>query len=418
MSAFFRLLLLLLMVAPIAVARDAAFMEPGTVSGKGSNNEALVADPKLFEAGESTVGIGRRVSLFFVNVGAAPLTLDDVSVTGDGNVTVQHEDGDCRAGSKVASASRCTVALNVTPTSAGGWSVEILVRHDGVGRIARALVKGKAVQDAKSATRGEGLNLSSRDIKPLEFGDVAIGGAPAVRTVLMVNDSPEPLVIKAIDLIMVDEQLERLLTGCATDLELKPDASCPITLKWKPHAKGSIATDLIIRHTGKTGFTVIPVRGQALGGVDGMSDMTSQAPTGSMHSPIVPPSPSEVEQVTGALPPVVSHPTRPVVHAPKDYQLFLIGVVGRRAILQREGVTRSVDVGGTVDVAGVSVKLLSLTEREARVLADGLQRSVKFGASGYRPTPAASSSASVKEPLEDELEAAVASSNSQSSSGK
>lgn len=417
MSVLCRLLLLLLLVTPAALARDAAFIEPGTATGKGSSNEALVADPKIFEAGESTVGIGRRVSLFFVNVGVAPLTLDDVSVTGDGNVTVQHEDGDCRSGTKVASASRCTVALNVTPTSAGGWSVEILARHDGVGRIARALVKGKAVQDAKSATRGEGLNLSSRDIKPLEFGDVAIGGAPAVRTVLMVNDSPEPLVIKAIDLIMVDEQLERLLTGCATDLELKPDASCPITLKWKPHAKGNIATDLIIRHTGKTGFTVIPVRGQALGALDGMNDMSNQTPTGPMHSPIIPPSPSEVEQLAGALPPAVQHQTRPIARAPRDFQLFLIGVVGRRAILQREGVTRSVDIGGTVDIAGASVKLLSLTEREARVLADGQQRSVKFGASGYRPVPAAAS-ASVNTPLEDELENAVASSNSQSSSGK
>ncbi len=417
MSALMRTICFLLLLAPAAMARDAAFMEPGTAAGKGGSNEALVADPKIFEAGESTVGIGRRVSLFFVNASATPLTLDDVSVTGDGNVTVQREDGDCQAASKIASASRCTVALNVTPTSAGAWSVEILVRHDGVGRIARALVKGKAVQDAKSATRGEGLNLSSRDIKPLEFGDVAVGGSPAVRTVLMVNDSPEPLVVKAIDLIMVDEQLERLLTGCATDLELKPDASCPITLKWKPQAKSSIATDLIIRHTGKTGFTVIPVRGQALAAADGISDMSGVPMPEPTHSPIVPPSPSQVEQVAGALPPVVQSETRPVVRAPRDYQLFLIGVVGRRAILQREGVTRSVGIGGTVEIAGVSIKLLSLTEREARVLADGQHRVVKFGASGYRPT-AVAASASVNTPLEDELENAVASSNSQSSSGK
>lgn len=415
MSAVWRLACLLLLLAPAAAARDAAFMEPGTAAGKASSNEALVADPKIFEAGESTVGISRRVSLFFVNAGAVPLTLDDVTVTGDGNVTVQREDGDCQASSKIAGASRCTVALNVTPTSAGAWSVEILVRHDGVGRIARALVKGKAIQDAKSATRGAGLNLSSSEMKPLDFGDVEAGGMPAVRTVLLVNDSPEPLTIKAIDLIMVDEQLERLLTGCVTDQELKPDASCPITLKWKPQATGSIATDLIIRHTGKVGFTVIPVRGRVPGAKDGALTLGDSALlTDTTHKPIVPPSPTELEMVTGKLPATVRNETRLPPPRRVDDKLFLIGVVGQRAILQREGVTRSVAVGKTAEIAGLDVKLLSLTEREARVLADGRHVAIRLGASGYRPT--AVSVNKTAENVDDLL--SPPSSNSQSSSGK
>ena len=416
MSVVWRTVCLLLFLAPASAARDAAFMEPGTASGKANSSEALVADPKIFEAGESTVGISRRVSLFFVNATSVPLTLDDVAVTGDGNVTVQREAGDCQAGSKITGASRCTVALNVTPTSAGAWSVEILVRHDGVGRIGRALVKGKAIADAKSATRGEGLNLSNSDMKPLDFGEVELGGVPAVRTVLMVNDSPEPLTIKAIDLIMVDEQLERLLAGCATDQELKPDASCPITLKWKPQAKGTIATDLIIRHTGKTGFTVIPVRGRVSGEKDSVMPMSEAMPVpDTTHKPIVPPSPSELELVAGNLPVAVQSESRPPVIPRVDDKLFLIGVVGQRAILQREGTTRSVEVGKTVEMAGVAVRLLSLTDREARVLADGRHRSLRLGASGYRPAVGQSVNKTTEnlEEFPSEL-----SSNSQSSSGK
>ncbi len=70
MNVVWRTVCLLLLLAPASAARDAAFMEPGTASGKANSSEALVADPKIFEAGESTVGISRRVSLFFVNATA------------------------------------------------------------------------------------------------------------------------------------------------------------------------------------------------------------------------------------------------------------------------------------------------------------------------------------------------------------
>lgn len=423
-----------LLLLPLGVfARDAAFVEPGTFAGKGGSTDALIADPKSFEAGESTVGIMRRVSLFFVNTGSLPLTLAELTATGDGNVKVETENSDCGAQSKVGGFSRCTVSLAITPTSAGAWSVEILVKHDGMGRIARALVTGRAVNDAKSATRAEGLNLSSRDMKPIDFGEVDLAGAPAVRTALMVNDSPETITIKAIDLIAVDQGLERLTTGCEVDQELKPDASCPITLKWQPRERGNIATDLIMRHTGKIGFTVIPVRGKGIGEGGGDGVMTSQAvapPTGRNtgsngntkgQKPLpVPPTPSadEVESITGKLPSTVvgESDDKPVTRtrATSSDKLFLIGLVGTRAILQHGGVTRSVAIGDEVELGSMTVKLLALAERKAKVLVNGTPRVVSLGASDYRP--AASSSG--KNSKDDGSKLPIPSSISQSSSGK
>ncbi len=406
-------------------ARDAAFVEPGTFAGKGASADALIADPKSFEAGESTVGIMRRVSLFFVNAGSAPLTLVERTATGDGNVKVEIENSDCAAQSKIATASRCTVSLAITPTSAGAWSVEILVRHDGIGRIARALVTGRAINDAKSATRAEGLNLSSRDMKPIDFGEVDLAGAPAVRTALMVNDSPETITIQAIDLIMVDHGLERLTTGCEVDEELKPDASCPITLKWQPKERGNIATDLIMRHTGKIGFTVIPVRGKGIGeGGSGMTQTTAlphnNADNHGQKTLPVPPTPSDdaVENITGQLPPAVTGDpgVRPVtkVRGTSGDKLYFIGLVGTRAIFQYSGVTKSAQVGDDVEFGNMTVKLLALAERKARVLVNGQQRIVQLGASDYRPA----SSSSSKNGKDDGSKLPVPSSISQSSSGK
>ncbi|MEQ1652662.1 MAG: hypothetical protein ABL897_09255, partial [Hyphomicrobium sp.] len=78
-----------LLAAQPVLARDAAFVEPGTVNAKGSVGEALTADPKQVDAGESNVGIARRVTLFFANSGGNALSVSDVSTAGDGNVTVQ-----------------------------------------------------------------------------------------------------------------------------------------------------------------------------------------------------------------------------------------------------------------------------------------------------------------------------------------
>ncbi|MBP7253106.1 MAG: hypothetical protein KBA75_06445 [Alphaproteobacteria bacterium] len=422
------LCLTLLLLPQVGFARDAAFVEPGTFAGKGASADALVADPKTFEAGESTVGIMRRVSLFFVNTGNMGVTLAELTATGDGNVKVEIENSDCAVQSKVAGFSRCTVALAITPTSAGAWSVEILVKHDGLGRIARALVTGRAINDTKSAARAEGLNLSSRDMKPIDFGDVDLSGAPAVRTALMVNDSPETISIKAIDLIAVDKGLERLTTGCEVDQELKPDASCPITLKWQPQEQGNIATDLIMRHTGKIGFTVIPVRGKGIGdgGNDVLTGASSAIPRNSTNNgghkvlPAPPmPSADEVENITGKLPPMVVGETdeKPITtkaRGSNSDKLFLIGLVGTRAILQHGGVTKSIMVGEDVEFGSMSVKLLALAERKARVLVNGQQRVVQLGASDYRPA----SSSSSKNGKDDGSKLPIPSSISQSSSGK
>jgi len=422
------LCLALLLLPQVGSARDAAFVEPGTFAGKGASADALIADPKSFEAGESTVGIMRRVSLFFVNTGNMGVTLAELTATGDGNVKVEIENSDCAAQSKVAGFSRCTVALAITPTSAGAWSVEILVKHDGLGRIARALVTGRAVNDTKSAARAEGLNLSSRDMKPIDFGDVDVVGAPAVRTALMVNDSPETISIKAIDLIAVDKGLERLTTGCEVDQELKPDASCPITLKWQPQERGNIATDLIMRHTGKIGFTVIPVRGKGIGegGSDVAAGQSTATPYNSAnnggHKAVPPPpmpSADEVESITGKLPPAVigesdEKPVTTKTRGSNSDKLYLIGLVGTRAILQHGGVTKSVTVGDDVEFGSMTVKLLALAERKARVLVNGQQRIVSLGASDYRPA----SSSSGKNGKDDGSKLPVPSSISQSSSGK
>src|SRR6202012_1782228 len=108
---------------------------------------------------------------------------------------------------------------------------------------------------------------NAKEVKPVDFGDVGVGDGKVVRSTLMVNNSPEPITLYAIDVIEADNGLQKLDQGCAVDMELASGASCPVTLLWTPKTNGPVSTDLIIRHSGKMGFAVIPVRGVAKGGL-------------------------------------------------------------------------------------------------------------------------------------------------------
>ena len=418
------LLCAVLLVPSSISARDAAFVEPGTVGVKGNVGEALSADPRQYEAGESNVGVARRVTLFFANTGGNPINVSDVSTAGDGNVTVQMTASDCQKNGKLSGGSRCSVTLSITPTSSGPWSVEVLTTHDGPGRIARAVVVGKALNDGKSSG-GEGLNQNSKEMKPVDFGEVNANGDPAVRTALMVNDSPEDIAVMAVDLIAVSKGLEKLANGCIPDQILKPGESCPITLRWAPYGKAALITDLIIRHTGKIGFTVIPIRGRTVGGAETDDDegmgregrLVKASRTGAL---LPPPTATEIDKLAVKVPPI---PAQDLAHgdvanrsADADSVVYFIGQVGDRAILQHNGLTRVVASGSTTEIDGTQVKLLNIDNKTARVAINGKQRDLRLQASGYRPLP------SVKKDKPDidprAAQNPASSSNSQSSSGK
>lgn len=403
-----------------ASAREAAFVEPGTATAKGGADEILTADPRQFEAGESTVGIARRVTMFFTNTGGEPLTISDVNAVGDGNVVVQLTGDDCKQNSKLAAAGRCSVTVSITPTSAGPWSVELLALHDGPGRIARGMIGGRAVNDAKASGRGEGLSIGGKEANPVDFGDVDIASDAAVRTALMVNDSPNGITIKSIDLVAVDKGLEKREQGCAVDQLLKSGESCPITLRWQPDAKGAIATDLIVHHTGKIGFTVIPVRGHARD--DSIPDQHMQAglpPVTRNERPDksdVPPPPSAADIASAAatiLPESVRQASLDDLgRKDGDDKIHFIGLVGDRAIVQRRGQTKVLAAGDTADFDGVEVELVAVKPKSAAIKINGKAKELALKASGYRPLP------SVKKDQADPVRNAGVSSNLQSSAGK
>jgi hypothetical protein len=359
-----------------AQAREAAFLDPG--AGGGSSDEAIKVDPKPeIDIGETSLNVAKRTSVFFVNQTNLPVKVEKIVVNGDANVTAEATADDCVKQGTIDASSRCSVEVSVTPTTPGSWSVDVLMTHNGAGRLTRAHLTGKTSGSGVVENKDMGLAVNSKEIKPVDFGEVNVGDGKTVRSTLMVNDSPEPITIYSIDVIEADNGLQKLDQGCAVDMELAPGASCPVTLLWMPKNNGPVSTDLIIRHSGKMGFAVIPIRGVAKGGM--ASSMGDMAKGGKDIVPL-PPSATDLEkEMAGKIAPISMGS---LGKSGGGYDLHLIGTVGERAlILQPDGQTAVVSVGSDIDVNGKSAKLVSMTPRSIDIVMDGKRKTLSLEAS-------------------------------------
>jgi len=380
-----RIILLVLLTVICAVgqasAREAAFLDPS--AGPAGGDEAVKVDPKAdIDVGDTVLAVAKRTSIFFVNQTNIPVKIEKIVVNSDANVTAEATANDCMKQGTIDAGSRCSVEVSVTPTTPGSWSVDILMTHNGAGRITRARLTGKTSGSTSQENKDAGLAVNSKEIKPVDFGDVTVGDGKTVRSTLMVNDSPEPITIYAIDVIEADNGLQKLDQGCAVDMELAPGASCPVTMLWIPKMSGPISTDLIIRHSGKLGFAVIPIRGNAKGG-SLISDVGGKMSSGKGDIVPLPPSAQELEkEMAGKIAPVSGAALGATSsNASGDGSIHLIGTVGDRAVIFKpSGETVIVSIGEDIDMGGRSAKLVAVTARSADIVADGKRRTLTLEA--------------------------------------
>jgi hypothetical protein len=370
-----------------SLARDAAFVNPGASGGVGE--EAVKVDPKAdIDVGETSVNVAKRTSIFFVNQTNVAVKIEKVVLNSDSDVTAEATANDCTKQGSIAPLSRCSVEISVTPTSSGAWSVDVLMTHNGAGRITRARLTGKTSGSGSGENKSTGLAVNAKEIKPIDFGSVEVGSGKTVRSTLMVNDSSEAITIFAIDVIEADNGLQRLDQGCAVDMELAPGASCPVTLLWVPKVGGPISTDLIIRHSGKLGFAVIPIRGEAKGSGGGVSE-EGRATTDKDKKNVVPLPPSEKDlekEMAGKIAPVADTSLKggSMSGSSKsggDGGLHLIGTVGDRALfLLPSGETSVVSVGDEFEARDGTAKLIAVGARSADIMVGGKKRTLQLEA--------------------------------------
>ncbi|MBI3419573.1 MAG: hypothetical protein HY053_05530 [Proteobacteria bacterium] len=400
------LLAALYSVPAAAQSRNAAFLDPASSGGGGKGDSKMslantvVADPPQLDAGETLVNVARRVTVFFYNGFRAPVALKGLMVNADGNVRSKVLSDDCHTIRTLPNQDRCSIVMEIVPSSPGPWSVELLLNHSGQGRIARAEIIGSTL--GKTDEKAEGLAVSKKIATPLDFGTVAVREESVARTMLIENDSTEPLKIEAIDLITHDQAGLRLRPqGCKQGDQLKPGESCPITVMWEPMQRGNIATDLIVHHSGSLGFVVVPIRGIASSGEGKKGDDKNVGSNKGNDSALLPQrgdethvilpammAPPPIEQIAQSLPAINSKAVKAPApqregEQPQQQQqqqlelptVALIGTVGGRAILGGpDDQTYMMGLGETISIEGIPVSLMQLDSARAVVNISGVRK--------------------------------------------
>lgn len=365
----------LLASGDVLASRDAAFVEPG--KGGGANRDApteiIYATPSDLDVGETISGVAKRVTLFFNNSGPKAATIAQMTVSADGNVLAELIDNDCQAVGNIPAGERCSLGVQVTPNSPGPWTAEVVIVHDGPGRVTRAAILGSTAGEIGNSGQQPGLSLlGSEKAQIIDFADVEIGSS-AVRSMLLVNDSPNPLVVKSLELVSPGRGLQLLREGCAEGLEISAGDSCPLTVKWEPLGRGDVSTDLIIQHTGPVGFAVLPVRGKVTGSAGiggGISNSTSakfDSPESAAAS--LPTSPASSGK---AVPSISAAALFAKAAGGADAKLTLRGVVGQRALLaDASGSVVVGSIGQIIIAEGVEHKILVVEKDRVIISADG-----------------------------------------------
>jgi len=364
----------LILALPVS-ARDAAFIDPGTAVGSVNSGDAVKVEPKSeIDIGDSTLSVARRTTLFFVNQTTAVIKIEKIALNSDSNVSAEIVNDDCSKQETLAPSNRCSLEIQLTPTAPGTWSAEVLMTHNGAGRLTRAKISGKTAGSTSADKKDMGLFLSTKEVKPIDFGEVNVGEGKVVRSALMVNDSLAPITRFSIDVIEADNGLQRLDQGCAVDMELKPGESCPVTLVWAPTDASHVSTDLIIRHSGQLGFAVIPIRGVAKStGSEGGSTKNQNVSDKDLDKSIArnAPPPPDLGKVVSSIP-AVSASALATAGTAVTGSLHLIGTVGNRALLYKpDGTTAVVQVGDNADYDVHTVKVIAVAAKDVELVVDG-----------------------------------------------
>jgi hypothetical protein len=195
--------------------------------------------------------------------------------------------------------------------------------------------------------------------------------------VLLVNDSPNPLVVTNIDLVAADKTLTLVAEGaCGKGMEIPAAGSCPVTVMWQPLGRGDVSTDLIISHTGPVGFAIIPVRGRAVGGGAGPGGGTVAGGGG-----------GDAEAAAAGLPvgkaPSISAAAlfaQAAGSGAASSRLVLRGTVGDRAILSdANGNVTVAKIGDVITVEGVTHKVVAVNGSQAILDVEGSQVELSMG---------------------------------------
>jgi len=187
------------------------------------------------------------------NPGDAPLKVSQITLIGKdaAQFWLSH------ACSEIPAGGRCAVAVTFKPDSVGGKSAQLRVQHNSP-----LSTEGSGTADI-AATAGDAAALLALAPRSLEFAAQPLNTSSAVQKVRVTNRGSKPLVIGSISLVADDPEEFSRTHDCNSPLE--PEASCEISVVFRPVSAGARSARLSIANDAKDSPAFVAVSGMGGG---------------------------------------------------------------------------------------------------------------------------------------------------------
>lgn len=223
-----------------------------TGTGTRDDTSDAVLVPALLDFGSRTVNNTsptQRTTL--TNRGSAPLTVDEVTITGPANADYDVMRSTC-PGVRLEPGSSCTVDMAFTPITTGRRAARLGVSH--------------SAPDGGSAANLTGTGLApSEDVTlqpdPLKFGNQVATTHSRAREATLTNRGSEPIDVRGVTITRLAGPDYRVTRTTCRNVRLSPGDSCTVSVRFTPATLGTRRAALRVAHSGTDGASAVALIG-------------------------------------------------------------------------------------------------------------------------------------------------------------
>jgi trimeric autotransporter adhesin len=200
---------------------DNAAGSPQQVPLSGIGTTAKLS-PTSLNFGTVAIGVTSAAkTVTLINVGTTTLTISGIAITGTnaGDFAQTHT-----CGTSLAASASCTISIKFKPTASGTRTAALIVTDNAAGSPQQVPLSGIGTTAKLSPTS-------------LNFGSVTVGVTSAAKTVTLTNVGTTTLAISGIAITGTNAGDFSQTHTCGSSLAA--GASCTISVKFKPSARGA-----------------------------------------------------------------------------------------------------------------------------------------------------------------------------------
>jgi mono/diheme cytochrome c family protein len=203
---------------------------PGGVTAQ----PAISVSPASVDFGSVAVGAIEVRAITLQNTGAADLVVSSIGTSGP---PFSVSAPGCAT---LAPAQSCTVNVRFAPGATGSVTGTLSVLHNAAGSPSTVALGGRGAQ-----------GVASIEPASLDFGAVWLGTVTAPLTARVVNRGDAPLTLGTI--AASSTAFEIAGGDCHAGLQLAPEASCTVRVRYRAPIAGSPTATLTVQHDGSSG---------------------------------------------------------------------------------------------------------------------------------------------------------------------